>query len=483
MHMGRQLVAWLVLAAVAWTLPARADDKKPETPKGMAGYWLGMLKAGPLSLRLLIDLKGSDDKLSATLDSPDEGLQNLALSAVKVEGSKFSFTLKVSGAAYEGKLNEARTEIAGQWKQRGQETPLSFKRLDKKPEFAKPQEPKRPYPYRDEEVVVENKKDKLKLAGTLTLPKGDGPFPAAILLTGSGPQDRNESLLGHKPFLVLADYLTRQGIAVLRCDDRGVGKSTGKFLGSTGADFAEDARSQVAFLRGRKEIDRQRIGLVGHSEGGIVAPLVAADDKDIAYIVLLAGTALPGADISTAQVHWLLKAAKMDDKKIEQKLIVQRRLMNVFKTEDDDDKTAKALEAIIDEEIASLNALEKALGAAQKKHLFAGQLNKASYAWTRFFVRHDPRPTLAKVTCPVLALIGEKDFQVSAKDNLPEFEKALRNGASKDYLVRELKGLNHLFQTAKTGGIEEYAKIQETFAPAALELVGGWINERVGKTK
>ena len=476
------LVLLGLLGGLITAAPCRADDP-PKQAKDLAGYWQGTLKAGAVSLRLVVNLKNQDGVPAATMDSPDENLTNLAINDLKIEDDLFSFKMKLTGAVYEGKLNEARTRIEGKWKQRGAVLPLTFIRLKEKPNFAKPQEPKRPFPYREEEVTFTNAKAKIKLAGTLTLPKGEGPFPAVMLITGSGPQDRDETILGHKPFLVLSDFLTRKGIAVLRADDRGVGKSTGKFTGSTTLDFVDDIKAGVAYLRTRKEIDQTRLGLIGHSEGGIIAPLVAAEDKDLAFIVLLAGPGLPGDDISNAQIMWLLRQAKIDEKTIAQRMQTQKKLMAAIKKFDDDDQTYQALEAILDEEIASLPEKDRKLGEAQKKKLLEGQLSKEGYAWTRFFARHDPRTVFPKVSCSVLAVIGEKDFQVSAKENLPELEKALKASGNKDYLVRELKGLNHLFQTCKTGGMEEYAKIEETLSPVLLKLLGEWIGRRVGFTK
>src|SRR5262245_8153308 len=273
------------------------------------GAWEGTLDFGGAKLRLVLKIsKAADGSLTAKADSPDQGAIDLPVDTISLKDGAVRFEMKRTMASYEGTLNKAASEISGEFKQGGMTVPLTLKRSATPTALNRPQEPKKPYPYDEEEVGYENKRGGVKMAGTLSLPREKGPFPAALLITGSGPQDRNESLLGHKPFLVLADYLTRQGIAVLRVDDRGVGGSTGSVANSTTEDFAGDVMAGIEFLKTRKEIDLEKIGLIGHSEGGVVAPMVAAQNGDVAFIVLMAGMGLTGEEILYKQGAMIMKA-------------------------------------------------------------------------------------------------------------------------------------------------------------------------------
>jgi pimeloyl-ACP methyl ester carboxylesterase len=329
------------------------------------------------------------------------------------------------------------------------------------------------------EVVYENKKGGVKLAGTLTLPRGPGPHPAALRISGSGAQDRDETLFSHRPFLVLADHLTRRGVAVLRVDDRGVGGSTGSAGEATSADFADDVLAGVEYLKGRKEVDPRRIGLIGHSEGGLIAPAVAGRSADVAFIVLLAGPGLPGDEILYLQGSALLRLLGAGKEQIARQRDLQQRLFAVAKEEKDPAAAEKKMQEVLEDFLAKLPPLERALAGGLKKQT-EQQLRALRSPWFRYFLGYDPRPALRKVRCPVLALIGEKDFQVPPKENLPEIEKAVRAGGNPDVTVKELPALNHLFQTCTTGALAEYATIEETFAPSALELLGDWILKRFG---
>ena len=272
------------------------------------GNWMGTLDVGAAKLRLVLHVTQSPAGMTATMDSIDQGANGMKIDAITFTGNAVHFELHMIQGSYDGAMKADGSEISGQWKQGGAELPLTFKRVDKAPEVTRPQDPKKPYPYEEEEVAYENKKAGIKLAGTLTYPRGKGPFPAVLLITGSGPQDRNEALAGHRPFLVLADHLTRHGIAVLRVDDRGVGGSSGDTMKSTSADFADDALAGIQFLKTRKEVNPAQIGLIGHSEGGMIAPMVAARSSDVAYIVLLAGPGVRSEEILYAQGEAIGKA-------------------------------------------------------------------------------------------------------------------------------------------------------------------------------
>lgn len=462
----------LALAAVAMGLVARADDAPKKA--GLEGHWEGTLKVKPADLRLVFHVtKEKDGTFKTTLDSPDQGATGLPVEETTLVGKAVTFRLKLLGASFEGKLDDAGMAIEGTFKQAAIEFPLTLKRVEKVSAPRRPQTPTGPFPYREVAVTVENKPGKATLAGTLTLPEGKGPFPAAILISGSGAQDRDETIFGHKPFLVLADALTRRGVAVLRVDDRGVGGSTGDAAGATSEDMAGDVRAELAFLRARPDIDPKRVGLIGHSEGGIIAPMVAAKDRDVAFVVLLAGTALPGEEILFQQAEDELKAQKADDTLIRNERETQRKLFAILKAEADPRAIEEKVRPILDAAVAELPGLSKDPKAA--RGFIDGQVAALRSPWLRFFLTYDPRPTLAKVRCPVLALVGSKDVQVAAGPNLAAVEAAAKAGGNGRVTAKTLPGLNHLFQACTTGSVAEYARIEETFAPAALEEVVAWV--------
>jgi pimeloyl-ACP methyl ester carboxylesterase len=414
--------------------------------------------------------KKDDGTLTATLDSIDQGARDIPLDSAVFKDDTLTLKAAKLKLTYTGKLDADGDSVKGELEQ-VVKLPLNLKRQDKPFELVRPQNPKKPYPYVEEEVKFPSKAKDVTMAGTFTKPKGDGPFPAVALITGSGPQDRDESLLGHKPFLVIADFLTRKGIAVLRYDDRGVAKSTGNFAKSTSKDFAEDAAGAVAYLKGRKDVGK--IGLMGHSEGGMIAPMVAAENPDVAFIVLLAGPGTRGDEIIVAQSGLILKAMGMSDKEFEKQQARQKKLIAAAREGADD---AKLKEMVKEIEKDLTEAEKKAL--EKNKDLGAAQLAQITTPWFKFFLNYDPRPVLMKVKCPVLAVNGEKDLQVPCKENLAGIEKALKDGGNTDVTVKEFPGLNHLFQPTKTGLPSEYGKIETTFSPEVMELVAEWINKR-----
>ena len=330
----------------------------------------------------------------------------------------------------------------------------------------RPQVPAKPYPYREEQVTYENSAAAVKLAATFTIPSGKGPFPAVVLITGSGPQDRDESVAGHRPFLVLSDYLTRHGIAVLRADDRGIGKSTGNFQTATTADFAADAEAGVAYLNTRSEADPHRIGLVGHSEGGIIAPMLAARNPNVAFIVMMAGPGVPGDEIVEMQTLLIAEANGALLKVAEKQAAQQREIDEIIKAGSD--------EAVIGKN------LRRRAAEGNLDPVVEGRINIMNSPWFRYSLKYDPAVALRKVKCPVLAIYGEKDLQVSPKQNLPIIRRALEESGNKNFEVDELPGLNHLFQTAETGAPREYEEIEETMSPLALEKIANWISKLPG---
>ena len=397
--------------------------------------------------------------LTATFDSPDQGAYGLPVTRADRHGSSLNLTSKGIGAVFKGKIAEDLKTITGSFAQGGLTLPLVLTRVKDAAELEhrRPQDPVEPYPYRVEEVAYENKAQPVRLAATLTIPKGQPPFRAVLLVTGSGPQNRDESIMGHRPFLVLADYLTRKGIAVLRADDRGVGKSTGNFHSATTADFATDAEAGIAYLRTRPEVNTRKIGVIGHSEGAIIAAMVAAQNPDVAFIVMMAGTGVPGDEVIPAQVAAILEANGKSHQEATKRAAEEREVLLLSEHESDPVPIEKRLR-------------EVSAGKASDSKI--GQLRSPGF---RYFLTYDPAVALRRVKCPVLAIAGEKDRQVLAGQNLPSIGKALETAGNEHVEIEELPALNHLFQTSKTGSRAEYAQIEETIAPMALERVATWI--------
>ena len=438
---------------------AGAAAKPPVKPSDIDGAWQGTLDFGQgTKLRLVAHIVNTADGLVANLESPDQGAGMMEAKVTR-KGAAFKLEIDKVGATFEGKINQALDAIEGTFTQKGMPVPLTLKRVKEGASAApvRPQNPVKPYPYREEDVTYPNPAAGIALAATFTVPTGAGPFPAVVLICGSGPHDRDETVMGHKPFLVLADFLTRQGIAVLRFDKRGVGKSTGNLATATTADFATDAEAGVAWLKNRKEVDPRNIGLAGHSEGGAIAPMVAARNHDVAFIVLLAGPGVRGDEIIPAQVTAIGEAAGMSHEEAVKAGDLERVILQAIETEKDPAK------------------LREKLAALMPKEGFDRQYQLLTSPWYRYFLTYDPAADLRKVTCAVLALNGLKDTQVPAKQNLPAIRKALEAGGNKRFETVEMPGLNHLFQTAKTGSVTEYFHIEETMAPAVLAKIAGWI--------
>lgn len=432
----------------------------------LAGDWHGTLKVGASSLNIVFHIVTSNDKLTATMDSPDQGAVGIPTTSVTLSGDIMTILAKSIGGAFEGKVSADGNTIEGNWTQ-GTPIPLVLTRTKGHGELVpprRPQNPIKPYPYREEEVSYRNVASGDRIAGTLTVPPGKGPFPAVLLIVGSGPNDRDETVMGHKPFLVLADYLTRKGIVVLRSDKRGIGQSTGDLASATTADFATDAQAGVVFLRTRSEVDPHRIGLIGHSEGGVVAPMVAVQDHDVAFVVMMAGPGVPGDRIIVNQTLLMQKVAGISEETAEKNAELERSILAIVETENDNTTVE--------------SDLRRKLGGSGSPAQIDAQIKTLISPWYRYFLTYDPGIALRKVRCPVLAINGEKDLQVSPTLNLPVIRKALEDGGNKNFEVDELPGLNHLFQTANTGSVNEYASIDETISPVALDKIASWILKR-----
>jgi len=444
------------------------------TVDSFVGSWMGELKAGALSLRIGFTISLSDGVLSAIMASPDQGVMALPVSRIDAKGDSISLEVMSAGGSYSGKLSPDGASIDGVWTQAGSSFPVLLKRLTAAPVLDRPQEPKPPFPYASIEVTIADTKANVELAGTLTLPRGTGPFPGVVLVTGSGPQNRDEELMGHKPFLVIADYLTRSGIAVLRYDDRGIGASKGDFGSATTLDFADDAQAAFTLLAARKEVDPKRIGIAGHSEGGLVAAIVAARDPAVAFIILLAGPGLPGNKLLELQNGALARASGLDDRIIDWSIQLNRKLYAIAMKQGNVDAlkaeaTASYLDAI--EANPVLSQEEKDAAKAKAAEVIAPLLTP----WFRTFLALDPATYLSEVKVPVLALNGSKDLQVLADPNLSAIRTALAAADNSRVRLLKLEGLNHLFQHAGTGLPDEYGKLTETFALEALSAMRDWI--------
>ena len=441
---------------------------------GVEGTWQGSLQG---MLRLVVHIeRTASGAFKATMDSPDQGAMGLPIDTLIATGDSLRFLMRRIGGEYVAR-RVSTDSLAGVWRQGGMALPLGLTRGGAPALRRRPQEPLRPLPYDTVAVSFANPRAPgVTIAGTLTLPRGQGPFPCALLISGSGPEDRDEAVFGHRPFLVLADHLTRNGIAVLRVDDRGVGGSTGRFADATSEDFASDALAGVEFLKTRKEIDRKRIGLIGHSEGGLIGPIVAARTRDVAFMVLMAGPGVPGDSTLMLQGAAIRRAMGASEAAIDAQQAGTRRIYALVQAGDSLSAVREARE-LARSQIAAMSQEERA-ALGDPDSAAAGLLQRLYTPWMRFFIGYDPRPTLRKVRCPVLAINGEKDVQVLPRENLAAIDAALAAGGLRDRTMKELPGLNHLFQTCRLCTVPEYAQLEETMAPAALDEMTRWIQAR-----
>lgn len=451
------LVLPTMLASLAMQLvdPAFAAEA-PFAARLADGMFTGQVAGIPLVLNVATPAGAAQ---GCTLDSPQQGAKGIPCAEFRIEGETLSFRVPTVNASWTGRIVEGGAKLEGNWTQ-GVSMPLNFARGGTIAEPKRPQMPQEPYPYLSEEVRFANPAATgVQLAGTLTRPRGNGPFPAVLLVTGSGAQDRDETLFGHKPFLVLADHLTRQGIAVLRVDDRGVGSSTGATGKETTEDFASDARAGLAWLRAQGYIDAARVGVLGHSEGALIAAQLANSDTRLAFAVLLAVPAVNGRDLLVEQVRALSLAAGQPRAAADAAADLQQRVMQALVDAKDDE--------------AAVAAMRKVLGDAGAPADDAS-LRQMVSPWYRHFLALDPAPLLRGAKAPVLALAGGRDVQVPAAQNEPKLRELLRGQAKSEVVL--LPELNHLMQTARTGHPSEYGVIEETIAPAALQKIGEWIS-------
>lgn len=446
----------------------------------VAGSWQGVLNAGVIELRIIFNISLNEDlTFKATLDSPDQGQMGIPMGKVSLKDDSIRIEAPIAKGYYLGKFT-SDTSCEGTWYQSGLNLPLYLEKLEEAFVLNRPQEPQAPFPYQELEVSFKNVEQGFSLGGTLTIPEGEGPFPAAVLVSGSGSQNRDEEILGHKLFKVIADHLTRNGIAVLRYDDRGVGASGGNPAYATTKDLAVDARSAFNYLLINKAIDPAKIGIVGHSEGGMIAFMLASSRQDIAFIVSLAGPGVDGKTILLEQIEKIASLSGVSDTVLED---IRKVRSGVFDVMIDKESYGEWKEETL--KFVSKFYAEKEQGVYSEEDIEQGRqnivssLNESSYAWMRYFVMFDPSPLFKSIKCPVLALNGEKDCQVIAESNIAAIQIGLRSSGNEQVSTLIVPGLNHLFQHCETGLPNEYGVIEETFDPEILETMSDWIRKQL----
>ena len=432
------------------------------------GTWQGAIETGNMRMRLQLHLSHDEQgHLIAALDSLDQSIQGIPASQVTEKASDLKLELSAFGAEYTGTLDPTKNKIAGDWSQHGNVEKLDFQRSDRVLELRRPQNPTKPFPYAEEQISFPASAG-ATLAATLTIPPGAGPFPAAVLIAGSGPTDRDESLAGHKPFLVLADLLTRKGIAVLRYDKRGVAQSTGDFAASTMDDFTQDEQAALQYLKSRKEVDAKRLGIIGHSEGGILAALAATHSNDVNWLVLLASPATSGEKTLLRQSELIARTGGLPEEQITRSLEFDRKAYAAVREEKDTAALTRRLTALVD---------QSGLSAAMPPAAVQAQIRTMTSPWFRQFLDYDPAPGYEKIKCPVLAMNGTRDLQVDSAENVPLLRKAFESSGNKDVTIVEVDGVNHLFQTAQSGSPALYGAIEETMSPEVQTAIANWVTQ------
>ena len=443
----------------------------------ISGSWQGILEIQGTNLEIVFHIEKQANNFVSTMDSPTQGAFGIATTKTSFDNDKLQIIVSNLGIFYQATLKS--DSLFGTFNQNGLPFPLTLVRTEKKTQL-RPQEPKEAYPYKVEEVVFTNLKEKIDLSATLTLPKEKEKSPAVVLIAGSGPNDRDETVFGHKPFWVLADYLTRNGIAVLRFDKRGTGESGGEYFTATTQDFADDAEAALNYLKKRREIDTSNLGLIGHSEGGIIAPIIAARNNDVKFIVLMAGLGVSGAELSLAQNQFAFNKTSISEREKED---LDKILRSIYESVTNWSEYVGSNEErdTLKKELGVLwENLPQEIQPQVKKDVFVEKTtSNIASPWFRSFLKTDPLVYLEKVSIPVLAINGENDTQVEYQTNLNKIEAALKKANNKHYTVKSYPQLNHLFQESTTGELDEYGKIEQTISPEVLSDITNWILEQV----
>ncbi len=477
---GRAIAWRLGAPALAVAMSCGGPDAGLIQDADLAGLWSGSFHFLRDSVHVVLELEAAGSGiLSGRVSLPAQSLYDAPVSAERI-GRELRIGLPSLRSRFEGRLARDGESIRGDWLQAGGKFRLSLTPTSLRPRPHRPQEPQPPFPYQEEAVRITHSDGGVVLSGTLFLPDGEGSRPSVVLVSGSGPQDRDEALFGHKPFLVLADHLARSGIAVLRYDDRGVGESEGDFASATTEDFATDALAAVQFMVEHQKADPESVGIIGHSEGGIVAPIAAARSNRVAFIVSLAGTGIPGRDLLELQTRKILEASGVPAPLVELNGRLQESFLKIVQEAGDAEGALEVAREELEGAWGGLpQAAIEALGfAAQVDRAVEEQVRRIASPWLFFFLSFDPGTAFEKVTVPVLAVNGSLDLQVPSDPNLRLIRQALERGGNQSVTVVELEGLNHLFQTAETGLPSEYGRIEETMAPQVLHLVSDWILAR-----
>ena len=439
----------------------------PMAEEGIFGLWQGVLEFPGIESRLVLDIYRAPGGLSVDLIKPDEGVAGIRASRTRYDGLNLSLEFSSIDAGFDGKYLEVERRIEGKWSFGKRQKTITFVEVSKITYPERPQTPQQPHPYEEESVTFKNAVDGVTLSGSLTYPESGGPFPGVIFISGGGGQDRDYTIFGHKPFLVMADYLTRRGFAVLRFDDRGIGGSTGNRRDATSEDFSRDVLAGVEYLSTVTEVDPERIGLIGHSEGGTVAALAASKSEAVTFIVMMGSPGLPGLEYNLQFEEYTARALNQSKEAISARLEFQRQVLTILAGETDEKLAEEKLREIY----------RRLPGIAEPEIDLA--IDRLLSPWFRYNLIHDPGETLAQVTCPVLALFGELDVQVPPERNLEEIRSALESGSSHEYRIELIPGVNHFFQTAETGSPLECRELGETISPDVLELIANWIMDLV----
>ena len=421
------------------------------------GYWKGKIDLGGLQLEMAFDIKAIENGYSATLDVPAQGAFDIPVDETIFQDYRLQMTMSAMEASYAGTLKD--NAIEGEFVQRGMTFPLNLVKAEKKEQQkTRPQDPQPPFNYHIEEVTFVNEKEGNTLVGTLTIPEGEGPFLAMVLVSGSGQQDRDEELMNHRPFWVIADYCALHGIAVLRYDDRGVGGSAGEVENATSMDFSYDAEAAFDYLRNRKEIDASKVGILGHSEGGVINFMVAARRPEVAFLVSLAGPSVNGIEVLKEQQAAILRASGMSEEAIQFSSNTNAQLFDIIEASNDRVEADTLMRQLLK-------------GWGYNEELTEQTVGQMASPWMYYFLKYDPTEAIVKTNCPALLLNGSKDLQVIASQNLPGYEKIIAEHGKTNLTLRELPNLNHLFQHCETGSPNEYYEIEETISPEVLEMI------------
>lgn len=473
--MKRKLSIMLMIISIMFFVSC-TDSKINEVQSGpdIEGVWEGSLEVQTSKLSIVFKIEHSENVYKAFMDSPDQKVTDIPVDEVILRNDSLIMTIKMINGQFRGIVSD--DIIDGTWIQGNNELPLLLKKTDSYEKLTRPQDPKAPFPYKSEDITFINSDDDIKLAGTLTYPEGNGPFPAMILISGSGPQDRNEEVLGHRPFLVLADFLTREGYAVLRYDDRGIGESEGDYASSTSYDFAGDASAAYDYLNSLAITDNSRTGIIGHSEGGMIAPIVA-QNNDVDFIILLAGTGMPLEYVLYKQAEDVFRSEGYDDAFIEYQKGFQKKIYNIMKSSLKDNLIEDSLRILYNQYNESVPEGAPTLS----KESIEANITALMSPWYRTVLTLDPRDYLSNIICPVLAINGENDVQVYYKDNLSEIKNALLKGGNKNVTAVSLPGINHMMQESQTGAVSEYGEIDQTISPTVIDTIISWLNKMLNE--